>query len=376
MDPTQLIGPPSPLGYPAPYWFMAGLKVLGFVLHMIPMNLWFAGILVALLARRWGGEHARRFSDRLMSQMPILIALGINFGIVPLLFTQVAYHRVFYPATILMGWFWFAIVGLLIVAYYGVYLYAVGLRTGRMRALHGAAGWTAALLFIAMGFIFSHAFTLMVNLEAWPEIWQRTAVAGAPAGTALNTGDPQVLPRWLMVFGLALTTTAAYAVVDAGLFAAREPEAYRRAMARFALGLYTVGIAWFAAAGSWYAFRTWIPEVQTLMFGPLAGLTALTALSPGLAWLLIAAQRRGVTRGMALLAGLAQVAVLALNGISRQVVQNAELRRFLDVAAERVNIQWSPLVLFLVLFVAGLAVAGWMVAQALRAAHRPAATRG
>lgn len=376
MDPSSLIGPPSPLGYPAPYWFMVGLKVLGFVLHMIPMNLWFAGILVALLLRRWGGEHARRLSDRLMSQMPILIALGINFGIVPLLFTQVAYHRVFYPATILMGWFWFSIVGLLVVAYYGVYLYAVGLRAGRLRPLHVAAGWTAAVLFVVMGFVFSHAFTLMVNVEAWPEIWQRTAVAGAPAGTALNTGDPQVLPRWLMVFGLALTTTAAYAVADAGLFAVRETGAYRRWTGRFGLALYTVGMVWFAAAGSWYAFGTWIPEVRALMFGPFAVLTALTALSPGLVWLLIVAQRRGATPSMALLAAAAQIAVLALNGASRQVVQNAELRRFLDVTAGRVEVQWSPLVLFVVLFVAGLAVVGWMVVHALRAAQKPAPARG
>ncbi|MDR7421549.1 MAG: hypothetical protein QN159_03660 [Armatimonadota bacterium] len=376
MDPSSLIGPPSPLGYPAPYWFMAGLKVLGFVLHMIPMNLWFAGILVALLLRRWGGEHARRFSDRLMSQMPILIALGINFGIVPLLFTQVAYHRVFYPATILMGWFWFSIVGLLVVAYYGVYVYAVGLRGGRLRPRHAAAGWTAAVLFVVMGFIFSHAFTLMVNVEAWPGILERTAVGGAPTGTALNVGDPQVLPRWLMVFGLALTTTAAYAIVDAAFFAVREPEAYRRWIARFALGLYTVGIGWFATAGSWYAFGTWIPEVRALMFGPLVLLTALTALGPGLVWVLVAAQRRGVRPRLALTAAAAQVAVLALNGVSRQVVQNAELRRFLDVAAGRVEVQWSPLVLFVVLFVAGLAVAAWMVVQALRAAQRPAAARG
>jgi hypothetical protein len=79
---------------------------------------------------------------------------------------------------------------------------------------------------------------------------------------------------------------------------------------------------------------------------------------------------------MALLAAAAQIAVLALNGASRQVVQNAELRRFLDVTAGRVEVQWSPLVLFVVLFVAGLAVVGWMVVHALRAAQKPAPARG
>jgi hypothetical protein len=278
------------------------------------------------------GEHGRRFSDRLMNQMPIIIALGINFGIVPLLFLQVAYHRVFYPATILMAWPWLSIVGLLIVAYYGVYLYAIGLREDRLTPLRRACGWMAAVLFIAMGFVFSHAFVLMTSVDAWPALWERTSVAGAVTGTALILGEPGIWSRWLMIFGLALTTTVAYALVDAGVFAARETEAYRRWVAGFALRLYTLGILWFALAGSWYVFGTWIPEVRALMFNaPLVVLTALTALGPGLVWLLVAAQRRGITRTAAMLTALAQVAVLALNGISRQVVQNAELRRFVDV---------------------------------------------
>ena len=66
-----------------------------------------------------------------MAQMPVIVALGVNFGIVPLLFVQVAYYKVFYPATILMAWFWLAIIGLLIPAYYGVYVYAFGLATTR-----------------------------------------------------------------------------------------------------------------------------------------------------------------------------------------------------------------------------------------------------
>ena len=69
------------------------------------MNLWYAGLLIALLSIR-GNEHGRRFAGRLLRQMPVIVAVGVNFGIVPLLFIQLAYYRVFYPATILMAWFW------------------------------------------------------------------------------------------------------------------------------------------------------------------------------------------------------------------------------------------------------------------------------
>jgi hypothetical protein len=174
------------------------------------------------------------------------------------------------------------------------------------------------------------------------------------------------------MFGLALLTTSTYITLDAGLFGSRETEGYRRWVKGFAWKLYLIGILWFGATGSWYVFRTWPPELrQQMTSGPLGILFVLTAISPGLVWLLMLAQMKRATRSFALLTGIAQFGVLALNGVSRQVVQNAELKAYLDVAAERVATQWSPLVLFLVLFAAGLAVLGWMVAKAAQASGRP-----
>ena len=374
MDPQALIGPSSPLGYPAPYWFLAFFKVLGFVLHMGPMHLWFAGIVVAMVMRRRGG-HGRRMSERLMGQMPIIVALGINFGIVPLLFTQVSYYKVFYPATILMAWPWLSVIVMLTFAYYGLYVHAVGIRDGpgRMKRLREVSGWVAAALFVSIGFLFANAFSLMTNVGAWPALWRSTSVAGAPQGVGLNVADPTLWPRWLMMFGLALTTTAAYLVVDAGLFAGRESEEYRRWVVGFAFKLYGAGALWFGVFGSWYVFGTWRPEVRGAMFaGPAAVLTVATALGPALPLALIAARRRATGRGLALATALAQLGVLALNAVSRQLVQNAELRPFLDVTAERVSTQWSPLLLFLVLFASGLAVVVWMVAKVAEAGRRTA----
>lgn len=373
MDPKSLIDTSLSSGVPAPLWFVELFKVLGFTLHAVPMNLWYAGILLAMLLTVRGGEHGRRFSSRLMSQMPIFVAFGVNLGIVPLLFVQTAYAEVFYPATILMAWFWLAIVVMLIPAYYGVYVYAFGLRDeGRgMTPWKHAAGWAAAALFIAIGFLFANGFSLMANVGAWPEIWAENNAAGAALGTGLNTGDPSLLPRWLMMFGLAMTTTAVWIVVDAGWFAGRESGEYKQWARGFAWKLYTAGLIWFAVFGSWYTFGTWATDVrETMLTGPLAALTALTALAPGLPWLLLLVGRRGhggITRGAAALVGLAQFGVLGINAVSRQVVQNVELRGHFDVFAQAEAVQWSPLALFLVTFATGLAVVGWMVAQAVKA---------
>lgn len=364
MNPQDLIGPPSPLGYPAPFWFIEFFKVLGFVLHAIPMNLWYAGLLLSLLFFWRGGQSSRRTATRLMKQMPIIVAAGVNFGIVPLLFIQVAYHQVFYPATILMAWPWFSIVILLTFAYYGIYCYVAALRKKEepMPFSRQIVGWLSAACFVVIGFVFANGFSLMANVEAWPELWEKTNVGGAVLGIALNTGDPTLWPRWLLMFGLALMTTAVYMVVDAGVFGAKEGVDYQRATAWTALKVHTVGMVWFAAAGTWYVFGTWPVEVRDLMFDPpLVILTVLTAASPGLPWLMVLSQRAEMTGKSALLTGLAQILVLGLNAVSRQIVQNAEIGKFLDVSAGKVATHWSPMILFLLLFVAGLAVVVWMI---------------
>jgi hypothetical protein len=369
---TWLLGPGSPLGYPAPYWFLLLFKMLGFSLHMIPMGLWYAGLLTMMIMRWRGGEQGRTLSGRVVNALPIAVALGINLGIVPLLFTQVVYHQVFYPATILMAWPWFGVILLLMGAYYGLYFYVVGLRTGSLTRARIVVGWASSVLFVGIGFLFANAFSLMTRVGAWPDLWEATSIAGAPLGIALNVADGTLWPRWLMMFGLALTTTAAYIFLDAGVFAGGESDGYRAWARRCAFGLYTVGVVWFALAGTWYIFEA-LPasDREILLRGPGLVLTALTALAPGAPWLLMLALRRRPGRGGAISVAAAQFAVLALNAVSRQSLQNIELAPFLDLAAVPVNIQWSPLILFLLLFVGGLGLVVWMVAQAVRAGRKP-----
>jgi hypothetical protein len=242
------------------------------------------------------------------------------------------------------------------------------LRQQNVTRLGRAAGWVSALFFIAIGFIFANNFSLMTNLGMWTALWQGTNVAGAPLGTALNVFDMTLLPRWLMMIGLALTTLGAYIVVETALFAGQESADYKRWAPGFAVKIYTLGMVWFGIAGSAYIFAAMRADIRALLLNqPMIVLTVLTAISPGLAWLLVLAQRNGITPRLAVLAGIAQFAAIALNAVSRQIVQNAELAKYLDVSAEPVNLQLSPLVVFLVLFVAGLAVLAWMVAQVMKA---------
>ena len=380
MNETMLIDPQS-ADMPAPILFVQFFKALGFTLHMVPMNLWFAGLLLALLLHWRGGPHARCFAARLLRQMPVIVALGINFGIVPLLFIQLAYYKVFYPATILMAWFWLSIVVLLIPAYYGIYAYAWGLKAesrgagdeGRetqfrnAAAWRTAAGWISMCFFVAIGFLFANGLSLIEHVRRWPELWMANNEAGAALGTALNTGDPTLWPRWLLMFGLALGTTAVWVVFDAEWLAWRvTDESYRRWAWSFAQKLYTVAMVWVAAAGSWYVFGTWSHELRETMFQmPLLPLTLATAVAMGVPWATMLAAARWCPvkhRSTALLA-LLQLGVLGLNAVSRQTVQNLSLKPYLDVWKQPVAVQWSPLWMFLIAFVLGAIVIAWMLWQ-------------
>lgn len=357
---------------PAPFWFVQFFKVLGFILHMVPMNLWFVGMALAVLFYRRSG-HAREWAERLGMQMPVIVAFGVNFGIVPLLFVQVAYPWAFYPATILTAWFWFSIIILLIFAYYGVYAFAFGLKakTATMPAWRYAAGWIAAGLFLLMGLLFCNGFSLMASPDQWKPLWLSHNTAGAATGTAHHFADPSLWLRWCLMLGLAMLTTAAYTVVDAACFVKTDRTEYRRWAGDFAWRLSLAGFVVTAAAGAAYVWGTWDRELFAYMTGGARlPLTVLTALSPVLPVLALTFFRRRALDVIAAGAvGGSQVVVLTLNAVSRQVVQNLEIAAYGKVWEIPQSPDWGPMMLFLVTFVLGAAVIGWMLAQVVRAAN-------
>jgi hypothetical protein len=361
--PAELVKPAAPL--PAPVWFVQFFKVLGFALHSVPMSLWYAGLPIALGLHLRGDAHGRRCAARLLQQMPVIVAVGVNLGIVPLLFLQLAYGRFFYSATILMAWFWLAIIALLIPAYYAIYIYAWALRRAEPARWKIAAGWLAALFFLCIGFIFANGMSLTEHVARWPGLWSENSLAGAALGTALNTGDAMLWPRWLMMFSLAICTTAAWIVFDAQWLTRGTVDAdYRRRAWSLAAKLHTVGLVLFAATGSWYVFGTWPAELRETMFAaPYIWLTLPTAAALGLPWLLIVGNKFLPGGLAAALVALAQFAALSINAVSRQAVQNLKLQPYYDVYAQPAEVQTGPLAMFLIAFVVGACVVGWMIMQ-------------
>ncbi|MBX9685712.1 MAG: hypothetical protein K2X27_03360 [Candidatus Obscuribacterales bacterium] len=196
MDPNSLIPHYPALPFPAPLWLLQTLLVLGFFLHLIPMNLVLGGGLGASLflfiGRKNQSSYSFRIGHSLASALPLFISFAITQGIVPLLFLQLLYGPMFYTSSILMAAPWFSIIFFLLIAYYSSYLVIY-------RYLHRSDSgvkaplilFCASLIFIGIAYLFASNMTLMLQPEKWLSIYQHNA-------QGLNLPhDRQILPRLL-----------------------------------------------------------------------------------------------------------------------------------------------------------------------------------
>jgi hypothetical protein len=384
-DPAEL--PPIP----APLWFVQFFKVLGFVLHMLCMNIWFAGVPLILLMLVIGQKHGKRFAVRMFSQLPIIMAFGINFGIVPLLFVQTVYYKPFYTATILMAWHWVMVMVLVMIAYYSLYIAAFSVKKENKVAQTFFAGLIASCCLLMVAYIMVNAMSLMGRPDTMHALWQQgqsvagTDAAGATYGLGINSSDPTLWYRYGTMFGLAMTTVAFWTVFDAMVLIPKRKEktpeelqaddAYRRWAGGFAVVVAWVG--GIIAAASYYQYIGFVETnpttaasfggernqvfpylIHAAIFAPFLGAIALTGAK-------LFRMGRFTT---AIFATLAQLVALATFAIARQWIQNLEVAQVAPITKFTENTQLepiytSPLVVFLVLFVLGALVIAWMIRQ-------------
>ena len=340
---TGLIPAADPLGLAVPVWILLALKIFGFFLHLLFMNLWVAGLPAALLLLR----RKPAIAEHLFRALPFFMAFGINAGIVPLLFLQVLYPQFFYPATILQAWFWFAVIPLLLIAYYAVYL-------ASFDKFRVAAALLATVLIYTIGVMFSSALTLTANPQEWPKIFLNANQGGAAHGFYVYL-SPEAVLRFLLVVGMAFGTLAAYFVAIAEWFARNADD--KNALRQLA-PLYLLGAIIYGVAGAIYAPS--IRENIPLLWFTVAGASLIAGV------LLSLAYWRKPRRVSAVALIVAQVLLLASNAITRQWVQVSELLKWYDPNKAPVRGEWGSFALFVVTLLAAIAIISWIIRVALR----------
>ena len=343
MDAAHLIPTPDVLQVPWG-WFQVLLTVT-FFLHLVVMNI-LLGCSIITFFRHAAGKTTE-INKAIAKKLPLTVAFTINFGVAPLLFLQVIYGHFMYASSVLMAVYWLSIFAILIFSYYGTYVYSMNFK--RAVDFHTVISGFIAGTLLAVAFIITNNFSLMTNIEAWPAYFNNAE------GTLLNLSDPTLFPRYLH----SVLGAIAVGGLAIGLYYDFKK---RRGDAAAEEGI-AVGMNWFAGAtmlnfgvGSWY----WgsLPESVRFLMGD------------GSAFFLICIVLGIIAAILSLIYGMqhqVRPAVYYLMGalfcmvLVREFARRLALAPWFKTSDLEVVPQYSPLILFLIVFAGGLALIWYMI---------------
>jgi len=355
---NPVIPGPVPVPLPAPPGLLEFLLVLTFTLHLLAMDFLLGGVIILTVSGYLGRRDSRHveLTRRVSRALPPVTAFAITLGVAPLLFLQLVYGQLFYTSSVLMAWYWLAVVFLVLLGYYGVYWYHL------QHDVLGPKGpgviLVAAVLFSLVAFIFTQNSAAMLHPQDFYSRFMNGQVGKIFGPVPL-----------LNLARLAHFVVAAVAL--AGLGIALLSSRWRTDSPELADWARRYGVTWFMGAtlvqflvGLWFLFS--LPaEVRQALVGEKL---AMGLLIFGILAALLALLTAPMSLGAASVAVLGTVCAMA---VLRHLVRLAYLRPYFDPHSLPVQGQWVVFSIFVALLLAGLATVGWM----LYAFYRPAANR-
>ena len=170
MDPTRLI--PTPDTIPVAWGWFDLLLIATFILHLLVMNFMLGGGLISVLNMFRPQSQNQLLNKEISVKWPFTIAFAVNLGVAPLLFIQVIYGHFIYTSSILMAVWWLSVIILLILAYYGAYIY--DFKFDRLKTLKAPLLLVVVVLMLYIAFFFTNNMTLMLQPERWQAYFQNT----------------------------------------------------------------------------------------------------------------------------------------------------------------------------------------------------------
>ena len=355
----------DPIPLPAPIWLLKLLHIVTLSLHFVAVEMLLGGLLLAVVLSLFRGSALSHVTARALARrLTVVMTYVINLGVPPLLFAQVLYGRALYTSSVLIGAYWISVIALLTLTYWLLYQFSARVDAGR------SAWWVGLSAWVLAGFIarlLSTNMTLMLRPEAWRGMYSASA-----AGIYLPTGDPTLEPRWLLMMAGGLFIGGLWMVYLAGrsTFTAEEK--------RFLAGLGGKVAALFGivylAAGLWaasvqpQAVKTGLATHSLYRFAGFAGYGWLALVAVAVLFAAIA----GFGKMTAAWVGWAGALVALLVEITLVVYRDGVrdltlLSKGFDVWDRAVVTNWGVVGLFLVLFVVGLGVIGWLISVVARA---------
>jgi hypothetical protein len=355
----------DPIPLPAPIWLLKLLHIVTLSLHFVAVEMLLGGLLLAVILSLFRSSPVSLVTARALARrLTVVMTYVINLGVPPLLFAQVLYGRALYTSSVLIGLYWISIIVILMLTYWLLYQFSGRLERGQSAWAVGLSAWVLAG-FVAR--LLSTNMTLMLRPEVWRQMYSSSAM-----GVYLPTGDPTTSPRWLLMLAGGLFIGGLWLVYLAArsTFAPAEKQFMAGLGGKVAAAFGLV----YVAAGVWAASVQPAVVKAGLVSHPLYRFAGFA----GYGWLALAAVAiviGGVAGFGKIAAGwLAWSAVLAavLTEICFTVYRDGVrdltlLSKGYDVWNRTVVTNWWVVGLFLILFVAGLGVIGWLISVVARA---------
>jgi hypothetical protein len=358
----------DPIPLPAPIWLLKLLHIVTLALHFVAVEMLLGGLLLAVLLSLFRGSPASMVTARALARrLTVVMTFVINLAVPPLLFAQVLYGRALYTSSVLIGLYWIAIIGLLMLTYWLLYRFTGRLEAGKSAWWVGLSAW---LLAGCIARLLSTNMTLMLRPEVWRKMYSASAM-----GAYLPTGDPSLTPRWLLMLTGGLFIGGLWLIYLAGrsTFTAEEKR-FLSALGGKLAALF--GIV-YLSAGIWAA-GVQPAVVKSMLVTPPAGYEFYKYFGfAGYGWLalvvvaVLLAAAAGFGKLTARWTSIAVVHLAVLIELTLVVYRDGV--RDLSLLATGYNVwdrtvetNWWVVGLFLVLFVAGLGVIGWLVSVVAR----------
>lgn len=358
----------QPIPLPAPFWFLESFLVLGFFLHLIPMNIVLGGSFSSALLILFSTQesYTRRFAIELAKALPIFLSFAITQGIVPLLFLQLLYGPLYYTSSIIMALPWLSVIFILLAAYYLLYFFKFN---NDDLSKHNSCAWIllfAACLFLIIGFIFSNNMTLMLHPEKWTSM-----IDISSSGLHMNHSEEQLIPRF------SLMICNAFAVVGIlmgcyGLYYHSRDQEYSNWLIKYGSLLYLC--ATLTEIIPTYFFAKILPQDLLQKFlgaSQVHFAVILVIMLCSLIAIVMSVLNFVKANRFVFITALSSTLIANLAfAISRHLIRIHFTNQFVQPNLIQLNIQWDILIVFLILFVAMFVYLLWLITIVFKAYKR------
>ncbi len=192
-----------PFGLPWSTQLYLVLYLATLVIHVLFMNYVLAGsgylAAISLFEKRTDSEPPSLVVTTLKEWLPFMLSAAITAGIAPLLFVQILYKQNFYTANLLLFHRWMAILPVLIVAFYLLYVWKAKRVLSWPRLVTVPLGVVTFACFAFIAWSWTENYVLSVNESAW---------AGHYAAGNWMYRNREVFPRLAIWFSGAFPTLA------------------------------------------------------------------------------------------------------------------------------------------------------------------------